>query len=47
MHVAQRPGESALFGGYNLAAYDEMFDSPGAPRALHFSLRTIDRSGTK
>ena len=27
MHLTQRPGEAALFGRYNLAAYDEMFAS--------------------
>ena len=28
MHATQRPGEAALFGRYNLSAYDEMFDRP-------------------
>ena len=32
MHSTQRPGEAALFGRYNLTAYDEMFASADAPR---------------
>src|SRR5580658_8936772 len=44
MQVAQRPGEAALFGHYNLAAYDEMFGSANTPRAHYMPLfeRLID-----
>src|SRR5262245_46242509 len=38
MHVAQRPGEAALFGRYNVTAYDEMFGSPSLPRAHYAPL---------
>ena len=38
MHSTQRPGEAALFGRYNLSAYDEMFASPDAPRSHYAPL---------
>jgi uncharacterized circularly permuted ATP-grasp superfamily protein len=36
--VNERPDEAALFDGYGLAAYDEMFDSAGMPRPHYISL---------
>jgi uncharacterized circularly permuted ATP-grasp superfamily protein len=32
MHVKERQDEDAMFGGYRMAAYDEMFESRAAPR---------------
>ena len=32
------PDESALFGGYRLAAYDEMFEGPSKPRPHYAAL---------
>ncbi len=44
MPVNERPPEASLFDRYSLAAYDEMFDSDGSPRAHYASLheRLID-----
>src|SRR5438046_6233447 len=40
------PDDTALFGGYSLAAYDEMFEGPSRPRphyaALHERLVRLD-----
>jgi uncharacterized circularly permuted ATP-grasp superfamily protein len=38
MHVKQLQNETDLFRGYNLAAYDEMFDSSECPRPHYTSL---------
>jgi uncharacterized circularly permuted ATP-grasp superfamily protein len=38
MHLTQERDAAALFGGYNLATYDEMFDSDGTPRSHYASL---------
>jgi uncharacterized circularly permuted ATP-grasp superfamily protein len=38
MHVTQENDEAVLFGRYNLAAYDEMFDSSAVPRPHYAAL---------
>ncbi len=38
MHATQRPEEAALFGDYQMAAYDEMFESRAAPRPHYAQL---------
>jgi uncharacterized circularly permuted ATP-grasp superfamily protein len=38
MLASSTPDEPALFGGYRLAAYDEMFEGPGRPRPHYVPL---------